>query len=76
MNPVVLYPQNAMQARLLRVTADTTGMKMVKFSQKLLEEMEEHFRVDSELKKSIKEAGQGKYFVAKDADDLISKCLA
>ena len=30
----------------------------------------------SELQKSIEEARQGKYFVAKDAEDAISKCLA
>ena len=29
-----------------------------------------------ELQKSIEEARQGKYFVAKDAKDAISKCLA
>jgi len=30
----------------------------------------------SELQKSIEEAQKGKYFVAKDAKDLIAKCLA
>ena len=30
----------------------------------------------SELQKSIEEAEQGKYFVAKNAKDLIAQCLA
>jgi hypothetical protein len=30
----------------------------------------------SELQKSIEEAQKGKYFVAKNAKDVISKCLA
>ncbi|MCL2416597.1 MAG: hypothetical protein FWD02_01510 [Bacteroidales bacterium] len=30
----------------------------------------------SELQKSIEEARKGKYFVAKNAKDAISKCLA
>jgi hypothetical protein len=30
----------------------------------------------SELQKSIEEAQEGKYFVAKDAKDAIAKCLA
>jgi len=30
----------------------------------------------SELQKSIEEAQKGRYFIAKDAKDAISKCLA
>ena len=34
------------------------------------------FASQSELQKSIEEARKGRYFVAKNAKDAISKCLA
>jgi len=41
MNPILLYPQNATQAKIFRETAENTGVEMVSISKKLWEQIDE-----------------------------------
>ena len=43
MNPILLYPQNAAQAKFFCENAEKQGVEMVRLSNEMLEEMEDWF---------------------------------
>jgi len=43
MNPILLYPQNATQAKFFQESAEKQGVEMVHLPQKLLDDMEDWF---------------------------------
>jgi len=43
MNPILLYPQNAAQAKFLRETAESKGVELINLPKEMLEEMEDWF---------------------------------